>query len=158
MRRATVVLAALALSSCSVLQWGDSDAPSAAKSSPSIAIADSWASVAPNGANQAAGFLTISNAADTDDRLVSVSSPRAARMEVHEMAMEGSMTTMRHLDHGIVVPAHASVALKPSGNHLMFIGLTTPLRAGETVPVTLTFEKAGTVQAELPIRTMGAMR
>lgn len=158
MRKIFVVLVAVAMTSCSVLQFGDGDEPVAAGKGSPIVVTDSWATVAPTGVKQAAGFLTISNASGTDDRLLSATSPRAARMEVHEMGMEGSMTTMRELKSGIAVPAGATVSLKPTGDHLMFVDLSAPLGVGETVPVTLTFEKAGAVQVELPVRTMAAMQ
>ena len=74
------------------------------------------------------------------------------------MGTEGTMTTMRELKNGITIPAGGSVALKPTGNHLMFVDLSSPLSVGDTVPVTLTFEKAGTMQVDLPVRTMAAMQ
>jgi periplasmic copper chaperone A len=159
MRSFAVALSALALTSCSMLPFGDGDTPSAATESvPPIAIANSWATVAPTGVKQAAGFLTITNTSATDDRLVSVSSARAGHMEVHEMGMEGSMTTMRQVKGGLAIPAGATVALKPTGNHLMFLDLASPLSVGDTVTVTLTFEKAGAMQVDLPVRTMAAMQ
>lgn len=159
MRIFVVALSALAITSCSMLPFGGSDTPPAASNtSPPITVANSWATIAPTGVNQAAGFLTISNTSGADDRLLSASSPRAAQIEVHEMGMDGSMTTMRPVKNGIAVPAGATVTLNPSGNHLMFVGLSSPLGIGDTVPVTLTFEKAGAVQVELPVRTMAAMQ
>ena len=57
MRNLVTALSALALTSCSMLPFGDGDTPaSASKDAPTIAIANSWATVAPTGVKQAAGF------------------------------------------------------------------------------------------------------
>jgi hypothetical protein len=100
------------------------------------------------------GFLSIENAGGTADRLVSASSPAAAMVQIHEMAMEGDVMKMRQLADGLELPAGETVTLAPGGFHLMFMGLTQAFVEGETVPVTLVFEKAGPVELELPV--MGA--
>lgn len=102
------------------------------------------------------GFLTLTNNGATDDRLVSASSPIARDTQIHEMAMEGDVMKMRQLVDGLVIPAGQSVVLEPGGYHIMFMGLTQALVEGETVPVTLTFEKAGTITIDLPVGTAAA--
>ena len=59
---------------------------------------------------------------------------------------------MNELPDGIAVPAGGTVTLAPGGLHLMFMGLKAPLVENETVPVTLTFAKAGTIEIELARR------
>jgi len=51
----------------------------------------------------------------------------------------------------IEIPAGGSVQLKPGGYHIMLMELAAPLKKGETVALTLTFEKGGnqTVQAQV---------
>ncbi|WP_439154299.1 copper chaperone PCu(A)C [Yoonia sp.] len=100
----------------------------------------------------AGGFVTIANTGDTDDRLVAASSDIANVMQIHTMAMDGDVMVMRELTDGLPVPAGETVALQPGGLHIMFMQLNGPLVAGETVPVTLTFENAGDVAVMLPIR------
>lgn len=97
------------------------------------------------------GFVTIKNNGSEDDRLVSASSPAAGAVELHEMAMEGEVMKMRKLEDGIPVPAGETVELKAGGLHLMFMQVATPFAEGDTVPVTLTFEKAGQVEVTLPV-------
>ena len=99
----------------------------------------------------AGGFLTIVNSGTEDDRLVSASVDFAKDAQIHEMAMEGTVMKMRQLPDGLVIPAGETVVLEPGGYHLMFMGLSQPLVEGETVPVTLTFEKAGTITIDLHI-------
>jgi copper(I)-binding protein len=45
--------------------------------------------------------------------------------------------------------------MKPRGYHLFFEELKAPLVRGDRVPVTLTFEKAGTRQVELIVEAEG---
>ena len=95
------------------------------------------------------GFLTLTNTGAEDDRLVFAESPIARDTQIHEMAMEGDVMKMRQLVDGLVIPAGQSVVLEPGGYHIMFMGLTQALVEGETIPLTLTFEKAGTITIDL---------
>ena len=63
---------------------------------------------------------------------------------------------MRQVD-AIDIPAGGEAKLEPGGFHLMCIGLNAELVEGESVDVTLTFEKAGAVTITLPIKKPGAM-
>ncbi|MFN3226440.1 MAG: copper chaperone PCu(A)C [Hyphomicrobiales bacterium] len=105
----------------------------------------------PPNARNAGGFLTIMNTGDSDDRLVSASSSVAERVELHTMTMDGDVMRMRELEDGIALPAGEMVELAPGGLHVMFIGLTGPFVAGETVPVTLTFESGASQLLTLPV-------
>ena len=49
-----------------------------------------------------------------------------------------------------------SVELKPGGMHLMLLGLKQPLQPGQSVPLTLRFEKAGEVPVQLQVQGTGA--
>ncbi|WEK03601.1 MAG: copper chaperone PCu(A)C [Candidatus Devosia phytovorans] len=102
------------------------------------------------------GFLTIKNNGTEDDRLVSATSDVAGDTQIHEMAMEGDVMKMRELPDGLVIPAGESVTLEPGGFHIMFMGLNQAFVEGETVTVTLTFEKAGTVEVPLPVQSPSA--
>lgn len=97
------------------------------------------------------GFVTLANGGTADDRLVSVSTPGADHVEMHEMTMENDVMKMRKLADGIPVAAGSTVELKPGGLHLMFMGVAKPFREGDKVKVTFTFEKAGAVELTLPV-------
>lgn len=101
------------------------------------------------------GYFTVKNNGKADDMLVSVSSPVAGTVELHEMAMQGQVMRMRKLDGGIAIPAGKTVELTPGGLHLMFMKVKEPFKEGGTVPVTLTFEKAGSVDITLPVEAAG---
>lgn len=92
-------------------------------------------------------------------RLVSASSPAAGVVEIHEMAMEGSVMRMRAVA-GLDLPAGKPVELKPGGYHVMLMELKQQLKAGESVPITLVFEnkdkKRETIEITAPVRPLNA--
>ena len=100
------------------------------------------------------GFLTIVNHGSEADRLVSVTAPSVSDdVQLHEMAIENDVMKMRQLADGIAVPAGGTVELKPGGLHVMFMGLKQPLKEGETIAATLTFEKAGTIDVDFNVES-----
>jgi copper(I)-binding protein len=122
----------------------------------SLEISQSWARATPPSAPTGGGFLKITNTGTSPDRLISARSPAADIVQIHEMKMDGSIMRMREVEKGLEIPAGGSVTLAPGGYHLMMMGLKGPLKQGSTVPVTLVFEKAGTVEVELTVEAMGA--
>lgn len=121
-----------------------------------LVIDSPWTRATPGGAKVAGGYMTISNTGATPDRLIGGSFPRAARFEVHEMQMEGSVMRMRPLPNGLEIKPHQAVKLAPGGYHLMFMGLKQPLKQGEKIKGQLVFEKAGTVDVEYVVEAIGA--
>ena len=119
-----------------------------------LAITRAWSRAAMQGGS-GAGFLTIANRGSAPDRLLSASSPAAGRLELHTHVTEGGVMRMREIP-AIEIPPGQAVSLEPGGLHLMLIGLTRPLRQGETVPLTLRFERAGEVQVTLTVEAAGA--
>jgi copper(I)-binding protein len=126
-------------------------APAAEAHAGDLVLSEGFSRATRPGAPVGGGFLTITNDSDTDDRLVAAASDAAGVMQIHEMAMEGGKMRMRELAGGLAIPAHQTVVLKPGGYHIMFMELKHPLVEGDTVDVTLTFEKAGTVTVPLAI-------
>lgn len=58
---------------------------------------------------------------------------------------------MRHVD-AVDIPPGESVRLEPGGLHLMLTGVDPPLEAGESICVTLVFERAGELVLSVPVR------
>ncbi len=122
----------------------------------SIAIEQAWTRATPPNAPVAGGFITIRNNGNRGDRLVSVTSPDAASVEIHQMTMDGGVMRMRKLADGLPIDANAVVMLKPGSYHLMFIGPKKPFAQGGTVTATLRFEHAGTRTIKFEVRGMGS--
>ena len=131
-------------------------APALAHGHGPIRITDAWCPATPPGAPTAAGYLTIANAGPAPDRLSGASSPAAAEVQLHSMRTQGAIMRMRPVTGGLEVAPRRTQAIQPGGEmHLMLIGLKRPLRAGEHVPVTLTFARAGRIEADFMVRTQG---
>jgi periplasmic copper chaperone A len=122
----------------------------------SLTIEHPWTRAMPPGAQVGGGFLIITNSGDQADRLVGISSPRAETGQVHEMSMQDGVMKMRHLEDGLEIPAGASIALKPGGYHVMFMGVGEGFKEGEMIPAVLVFEKAGEVPVEFLVGPVGA--
>ena len=146
--RILLVLAALVLASAC-------GAPQTAPPQPEITtleVSDGWANPSPGGVDVAAGYLTIINGTDAEERLISLSSPRAASVEIHEMSMDGALIRMRMIEGGLTIPPGETAFFQPGGLHLMFTGVAEPFTVGEEIPVTLHFEHAGDRDALLAVR------
>lgn len=128
-------------------------APAAAQNKP-VQVEDAWARATPAKAENGAAYVTLKSAAA--DRLTGASTPVAKHAELHQMTMDGTVMKMRQIA-GVDLPAGQPVTLKPGGVHLMLLGLTAPLKAGQTFPLTLHFAKAGAQVVTVSVEKVGAM-
>jgi copper(I)-binding protein len=96
-------------------------------------------------------YMTITNNGDEADRLVAVETDAAEAIEIHNVVMEGGVMQMMPQHDGVEIPAGEEIALAPGGYHVMMIGLTESLIAGEEFEATLVFEHAGEVEITVPI-------
>lgn len=113
-----------------------------------------WARATPGQSKTGAAYLTIDGGASAD-KLVGVSTPVAGKAEVHSSMNENGVMKMREAGE-IAVPAGQKVELKPGGYHVMLMDLKRPLKAGESFPMTLTFEKGGKREVTVPVEKAGA--
>lgn len=120
-----------------------------------LVIHHPWSRQSPMAADVAAGFMTITNTGKVDDRLVKATSEISTTTQIHDMKMVGDVMKMAELPDGLVIPAGATVKLKPKSLHLMFMGLKSAVMEGEEFSGTLTFEKAGTVTVEYEVAAPG---
>jgi copper(I)-binding protein len=118
-----------------------------------VQIEQPWARATAPGATVAGGYMLIRNAGAAD-RLVSASSPAAAKVELHVHINDNGVMKMREV-RGYDVPAKGSFELKPGGAHLMFMNIKRPFKEGEVVPVKLKFQRAGEVSAEFRVGRLG---
>ena len=117
-----------------------------------LQVMDPYARTSGAGATSGAAFMVIENHGTTDDRLVAAASDVAEKVELHTHKQDANgVMQMLHVPEGFVIPAGGSHALARGGDHVMFLGLKTSLAHGDTVAVTLTFEKAGEMQVQVPV-------
>ena len=151
MRTGLAMLAAgaLALAAC---------VPAGAQRAGDMVVENPWVRATPPGGMVSGGFVTLRNVGERDDRLLSVESAAAQRVELHEMRNDGGMMRMRPVTGGLPIRAGAKVELAPGGYHLMFIAPKQPFVDGDLVVATLRFERAGAIEVSFRVRGAGAMR
>ena len=115
-----------------------------------------WARASIGQAKAGAAYLTIVNGGSEPDRLMAVETPAAKRAELHTHVMKDGVMKMRRLEAVEVAPGEPTV-FQPGGLHVMLMGLKAPLAEGETFPLTLSFEKAGTLEITVKIEAAASM-
>lgn len=101
-------------------------------------------------AKVAGGYMMIENAGSADDKLLSASSD-LGMTQVHKSSVDASgMATMTEQPE-VAIPAGQTVAFEKGGLHIMFMDMKAAPKAGDMVPVTLVFEKAGSVKVEFAV-------
>ncbi|WP_224826439.1 copper chaperone PCu(A)C [Cognatishimia sp. MH4019] len=117
-----------------------------------IMVDDPYARSATSMAKSGAAFMGIMNHSDEDDRLISATSDVAQRVELHTHLEDANgVMRMVEVEEGFEIAAGETIMLKRGGKHVMFMGLNEPFEQGEMIDVTLTFEKAGDVQVQIPV-------
>jgi len=127
---------------------------SAALHAQTVEVKDAWARATVAGQTASGAFMKIT--AKEVAQLVGADSSAAEVVEVHEMRLEGNVMRMRAAPV-IDLPVGQTVELKPGGYHVMLMDLKAPLKAGSSLPLTLTFRNAkgveSKVQLQVPVRT-----
>lgn len=121
-----------------------------------IAVEQAWARATAGSATTGAAFLRIANRGAADDRLLAVECSASDRATIHSGTRAGAVMQMRPAAEGLTIAAGTVLDLRPGGDHIMLTGLRQPLRRGETVPLTLIFDKAGRVETQLVVAAAGA--
>ena len=116
-----------------------------------LELNDLWVRASVPGQVNGAGYLQIANKTTHADRLLSVQSDAATRIELHNVITENGVAQMRQVQ-GIDIPAGGSARLSPGGYHVMFLQLTAPFKQDAQVPVVLKFEKAGEVRVNFTVK------
>jgi copper(I)-binding protein len=108
-------------------------------------------------AKAGAVYFTIRNEAATPDKLTGVATDAAQGAMLHENVEENGVVSMRHVMELPIAP-NETVSLSPKKLHVMLMGLKAPLKKGEHISLTLTFEKAGEVKVDVPVGDVAAER
>lgn len=98
-----------------------------------------------------AAYMVIRNTTSAADRLVKAQTDAAKTVEIHTTVKEGDVMKMQPVA-GVDIPANGQAKLEPGGFHVMLIGVMRDLKPGDKIKLTLTFEKAGEVQLDAPVR------
>ncbi len=148
MSRLTVFAAAV------LLPLAAMSAALAQQSGPTIDRA--WARATPGAAKTGAAYFRVVSPAD--DRLIRLASPVARKAELHTHIEDNGTMQMREVEGGLPVAPGQALELKPGGQfHVMLIDLNQKLKAGDSFPLTLTFEKAGDREVTVKVEPLGSM-
>ncbi|MGJ8546645.1 MAG: copper chaperone PCu(A)C [Sulfitobacter sp.] len=117
-----------------------------------LMVEDAYLRASRPDAPSAAAFFTLMNHSGVDDRLVGVSSDVAEKVELHSHTEDANgVMRMGEIEGGVAVAAGESHHFARGGDHVMFMGVNTPLEQGAEVRVTLQFEHAGAVEVVFPV-------
>ncbi|MGZ3403656.1 MAG: copper chaperone PCu(A)C [Phenylobacterium sp.] len=118
-----------------------------------VVVLQPWSRPAVKGTN-AIGYMVLANHGRAADALERVESPIADHVEIHSSSISGGIMTMRP-ETQVEAPAGGQVIFGPGAYHLMFIGLTRALKAGDRLPATLTFAGGARIHVRFAV-TSGA--
>jgi len=122
-------------------------------------VGDAWVRATVPTQTASGAFMTLT--ADSDSKLLSVASPVAKDVQIHEMTMKNDVMSMGPVQ-SVDLPAGKAVAFDPNGYHVMLMGLTGQLKEGDSVPLTLTVENAKgekeTLEVKAPVRALTNMQ
>ena len=121
----------------------------------SLRIEHPFARATPPGAKSGGAYLTIVNSGTAPATLVGAASPVAGAVELHQMAMDGGVMTMRAV-RAVDVPPGGKLELKPGGYHFMLLDLKQPLKVGDKLPLKLSFQNLGTIEVAIEVEAMDA--
>ncbi|MFJ7794337.1 copper chaperone PCu(A)C [Pseudomonas sp. NPDC096950] len=118
-------------------------------------VDDAWVRATVAGQQATGAFMTLT--ASSDSKLLSVQSPAAKTVQIHESTMKDDVMRMQPVEF-VALPAGKAVTLDPHSYHVMLIDLTGQVKEGDKVPLTLTVENAKgekeVIEVEAPARAL----
>jgi len=121
-------------------------------------VSDAWVRATVAGQPSTGAFMTLQ--ADTDSKLLSVLSPVAKTVQIHQMSMKDDVMRMGQVE-SVALPAGKPVSFDPHGYHIMLMDLTAQVQEGSKVPLTLIVENAKgekeTIKVDAEARALGTM-
>ena len=119
-------------------------------------VNDAWVRATVAGQHSTGAFMTLQ--ADSDSKLLSVQSPVANTVQIHQSRMKDDVMSMSQVE-SVALPAGKPVSFDPHGYHIMLMDLTTQVKEGDKVPLTLTVENAKgekeTIKVDAETRALG---
>ncbi|MFD2883804.1 copper chaperone PCu(A)C [Pseudomonas lini] len=120
-------------------------------------VNDAWVRATVAGQHSTGAFMTLQ--ADSDSKLLSVQSPVANTVQIHQSSMKDDVMSMSQVE-SVALPAGKSVSFDPHGYHIMLMDLTAQVKEGDKVPLTLTVEKRQgrkkeTIKVDADARALG---
>jgi copper(I)-binding protein len=115
-----------------------------------VSVQDPYVRLAPPNAAATGAFMVIRNTGDKDVKVIKADNPVSKATELHTHLNEGGVMKMRPVQ-AIEIKAKGEAVLKPGGLHVMMIDLKAPLKEGDSVPITLTFDDGSSKQVDAKV-------
>ena len=121
-----------------------------------VSVQNPYVRLAPPNAPATGAFMVIKNNGDKDVKVLKADNPVSRVTELHTHLNEGGVMKMRPVP-AIEVKAKGEAVLQPGGLHVMMIDLKAPMKEGDVVPITLTFDDGSSKQIDAKVvRPMAA--
>lgn len=116
-----------------------------------IEVTGMWINEAPPTVKVLAGYFTISNLANEPIDLVTASSPAFEKIEFHLTETQDGVARMQKLET-VTIPAQSDFSFIPGAHHLMLFNPATAPKAGEKIPLQLTFSNGVKMDIEAEVK------
>lgn len=123
----------------------------AAGAADSISVVDPYVRQAPPGAMATGAFMVIKNSGAKEVKVVKADNPASKVTELHTHLNDGGVMKMRPVKD-IPVKAKGEAVLKPGGLHVMLIDMKAPMKEGDIIPITLTFDDGSSKKVDVPVK------
>lgn len=121
-----------------------------------VTVQDPYVRLAPPNAPATGAFMVIKNTGDKDVKVLKADNPASRVTELHTHLNENGVMKMRPVA-AIEVKAKGQAVLQPGGLHVMMIDLKAPMKEGDIVPITLSFDDGSSKQVDAKVvRPMAA--
>lgn len=120
-----------------------------------LEVHDAWVREAPPNARVMAAYFSLHNHSSKGKTLISMSSPKFKRVEMHRTKQEDGMTKMVAVSR-VILDSKGSVSFEPGGMHVMLMNPKSRFKAGDTIPLTLFFTDESSLQISLPVKKAAA--
>ncbi|MEG3641254.1 copper chaperone PCu(A)C [Magnetococcus sp. PR-3] len=141
----TVVACGVLLGSVGMLQAGSHGG--------AVMVSEGWVREMPPNMRMSAAFMVLMNHSMDAVSLTGVTSAQFERVEMHRsMPVDGVMRMVEQ--PRIPVPAHGQTILKPGDWHIMLMMGKGPIKSGDQIDLTLTFDNKQTLKVALPVKKM----
>lgn len=116
-----------------------------------ISVEQPYVRLAPPNAPATAAFMVLKNRGEQDVKLVKAANPVSKVTELHTHLNDNGVMKMRPVA-AVEIKAKGETVLKPGGLHVMLIDLKGPLKEGESVPLTLSFDDGSSKTVEAKVQ------
>lgn len=117
-----------------------------------LEVRSAWIREAPPVAQSHAAYMELVNNGDKKVDIISVFSDDYSMIMLHKTVEKNGMATMEHVDV-LTIPPRDAVQLQPGGLHLMLMKPKRKLKAGDTVKITICFDRDRHQEIVATVRT-----